>query len=224
MQDSVNLRIPPRLIEVGVSCLEMMKEKFDIGQYVTYINDDFDAVKKEIICKVKAIHPDHIIITDLETDTDLWIEEGFNDHCLKIHEGFKGNLLKQFHYCNEIAEDILANGKTKEVQKYAMQFAEIESPLVGGTDAEWIRINWGDIYIFLCDDGQIGYQVDPFGAYGAELIDMWNYPEGEFAKAIISLGSLPVAKDELIYFSEEWEVEAPTKTYIPIKQALSKGV
>ena len=88
--------------------------------------------------------------------------------------GFEASLIKQFNHCNAIAADILDNNKSKEIQEYAKKFAEIESPLVGGTEAEWIRINWGDIYIFLCDDGNIRYQVDPLGEYGGELIDMWN--------------------------------------------------
>lgn len=80
--------------------------------------------------------------------------------------------IKQFEYCKAIADDIIANGKTYEVQKYAQQFAEIESPLVGGTRAKWIRIQWGDIYIFLHDDGRIDYQLDFVHAYGGELIDV----------------------------------------------------
>ena len=64
----------------------------------------------------------------------------------------KANLIKQFNYCNAIANDIIEHNKSKEIQEYAKQFAEIESPLVGGTDADWIRINWGDIYIFLYDN------------------------------------------------------------------------
>ena len=54
--------------------------------------------------------------------------------------------IKQFEYCKAIAEDILANGKTKEVQEYSKKYAEIESPLVGGTDAEWIELI-GEIFI-----------------------------------------------------------------------------
>lgn len=84
---------------------------------------------------------------------------------------------RQFGYCNAIAEDILANGKTKEAQEYAQQFAEIESPLVGGTDAEWIRINWGDIYIFLHDDESSWYQLDGLGEYGGELINAESVSE-----------------------------------------------
>ena len=43
---------------------------------------DFDAVKKFTDCVVKETYTDHIIITDLETNTDLWIEEGFNMDCV----------------------------------------------------------------------------------------------------------------------------------------------
>ena len=52
----------------------------------------------------------------------------------------KNNLVKQFYYCNAIANDIIKHNKSKEIQEYAKQFAEIESPLVGGTYADWIRI------------------------------------------------------------------------------------
>lgn len=55
---------------------------FKVGQKVTYRNNDFDAVKRNIPCVVKETYPDHIIITDTETDTDLWIEEGFNMDCV----------------------------------------------------------------------------------------------------------------------------------------------
>lgn len=55
---------------------------FKVGQKVKYKNDDFDAVKKFIPCIVKEIHADYIIITDTETDTDLWIEPGLNLDCV----------------------------------------------------------------------------------------------------------------------------------------------
>lgn len=51
---------------------------FKVGQKVTYRNTDFDAVKTLIPCIVKEVHADRMIITDLETDTDLYIESGFN--------------------------------------------------------------------------------------------------------------------------------------------------
>jgi hypothetical protein len=57
---------------------------FKVGQKVKYKNDDFDAVEKWIPCVVKETHTDHVIITDVETDTDLWIEEGFNMDCVYV--------------------------------------------------------------------------------------------------------------------------------------------
>ena len=39
---------------------------FKVGQKVTYRNNDFDAVKRDIPCVVKETYPDHIIITDME--------------------------------------------------------------------------------------------------------------------------------------------------------------
>ena len=51
---------------------------FKVGQKVIYKNTDFDVIKKNIPCVVKETYKDHIIITDIETDTDLWIEENFN--------------------------------------------------------------------------------------------------------------------------------------------------
>lgn len=129
----------------------------------------------------------------------------------------KENLVKQFRYCNAIANDIVEHNKSKEIQEYAKQFAEIESPLVGGTDADWIRINWGDIYIFLYDNGGIGYQVDPLGAYGSELIDMWNCTKDDFVKEILSLEAAPIVRDGITYFESEEEVDEPPM-YVPMKQ------
>lgn len=118
----------------------------------------------------------------------------------------KENLIKQFEYCYAIAEDIINNHKTKEVQEYAKQFAEIESPLVGGTEANWIRINWCDIYIFLCDNGEVVYQVDPFGEYGGELINKKNCSKESFITEILRL---KLEEDLLDY-------EIPM--YIPMKK------
>lgn len=55
---------------------------FKVGQKVKYHNTDFDAIKKFIPCVVKEVHADHIIITDTETNTDLWCEENFNMDCV----------------------------------------------------------------------------------------------------------------------------------------------
>ena len=51
----------------------------------------------------------------------------------------------QFNYCNAIAIDILEHNKSKKIQEYVKQFAQIESPVADGTDVDGIRINWGDM-------------------------------------------------------------------------------
>lgn len=70
------------LNQKGVETMSNLTHLFKVGQKVTYRNNDFDAVKRNIPCIVKETYPDHIIITDTETNTDLWIEEGFNMDCV----------------------------------------------------------------------------------------------------------------------------------------------
>lgn len=131
-------------------------------------------------------------------------------------KSLKEKLIKQFNFCNAIADDIVANNKSREIQKYAKKFAEIESPVMGGTDADWIRINFGDIYIFLCDNGDVGYQVDPLGGYGGELIDMWNCTREDFIKAILSLEEPPVIRDGIEFYKADDLVGEPPM-YMPMK-------
>ena len=69
-------------LQKGVETMSNLTHLFKVGQKVTYRNNDFDAVKRNIPCIVKETFSDHIIITDTETDTDLWIEEGFNMDCV----------------------------------------------------------------------------------------------------------------------------------------------
>ena len=123
--------------------------------------------------------------------------------------------VKQFEYCKAIAEDILKHKRSKEIQEYASQYAEIESPLIGNTDADWVRICWGDIYIFLHTNGMIGYQLDPYRAYGSELIDVNS--EKEFWEL---LDKIP--EEELIvyhymeYEDGDYSVDCP-REYIPME-------
>jgi len=123
----------------------------------------------------------------------------------------KEKVINEFKYCNAIAMDIVLNGKSKEVQEYATQFAEIESPLIGGTDANWIRINWGYIYIFLHDDGKIQYQFDPFGEYGGELIDVFGTAE-DFIQSINLLEETEIEE----YYAKDEIEENPSRLYIPM--------
>ena len=57
-------------LQKGAETLSNLTHLFKVGQKVTYRNNDFDAVKWNIPCVVKETYPDHIIITDTETDTD----------------------------------------------------------------------------------------------------------------------------------------------------------
>lgn len=94
----------------------------------------------------------------------------------------KEAIVTQLYYCKAIADDIIKHNATDDIIAYAKKWAEIESPMTGETNAPWIRINWGDIYAFILlnvdsyyNDGIIKfidmeYQLDPYGAYGAELI------------------------------------------------------
>jgi len=65
-----------------VETMSNLTHLFKVGQKVTYRNNDFDATCRNIPCVVKETYSDHIIITDTETNTDLWIEEGFNMDCV----------------------------------------------------------------------------------------------------------------------------------------------
>ena len=65
---------------------------FKVGQKVRYMNTDFDAVNIAIPCVVKETYPDHLIITDLETNTDLWIEPGFNLGCVYPEYNWKNGV------------------------------------------------------------------------------------------------------------------------------------
>ena len=49
-------------------------------KYFTYTKHNNPALN--IPCVVKETYKDHIIITDVETNTDLWIEEHFNMDCV----------------------------------------------------------------------------------------------------------------------------------------------
>lgn len=92
-----------------------------------------------------------------------------------------------------------------KIQEYVKQFAQIESPVADGTDVDWIRINWGDIYIFLYDNGSIRYQLDPHNGYGNELID--TFERGRFTAEILTLEEAPVARNGVLYYEEETVIQ-----------------
>lgn len=52
---------------------------FKIGQQVIYYDDSFDAINHRIECVVKQILDQNtMVITDTQTNTDLYVEQGFN--------------------------------------------------------------------------------------------------------------------------------------------------
>ena len=96
----------------------------------------------------------------------------------------KKKILCNMKHLLDAREYLLANNKSLDAQKeirdnriYDGYLIEIESPLVGGTDADWIRLYYDDVYLFLYDDGTEEYQLDPLGEYGGELIDVRSYDD-----------------------------------------------
>ena len=91
-------------------------------------------------------------------------------------------IMKQFELCKAITADIIKHKAEEGMLYYARTYAEIESFLTGETDAPWIRINYGDIYIFIDVDEEIfnkenrikirkiRYQLDGCAGYGGEII------------------------------------------------------
>lgn len=55
--------------------------EYQVGERVFFKNDDFDAIKnrKYIPCIVKHIDNQKMVIVDIDTNTDLYIQKGFND-------------------------------------------------------------------------------------------------------------------------------------------------
>lgn len=96
----------------------------------------------------------------------------------------KKRVLCNMEYLLDAREYLLKNNKSLEAQKeirdnrkYDGFLIEIESPLVGGTDADWIRLYYDDVYLFLHDNGKEQYQLDPLAEYGGELIDVETYDD-----------------------------------------------
>ena len=110
----------------------------------------FDSLPQEIILPEQFCTEDKDDYDYLD-EVSEWLsdEYGYCQSGFRIQKtvSLKEWLMMQFNYCNAIASDISEHNKSKEIQEYTKQFAEIESPLVGGTDEKWIRINWGDIYM-----------------------------------------------------------------------------
>lgn len=129
----------------------------------------------------------------------------------------KEKLLKELNLCVAIADDILQNDKSREVKMYAKNFAEIWDPLDDGKEGYLlqIRIHYGDVYIYLYDDGSKVFQVDPIGAgFGTELIDGCSSKE-DLMKAILNLEEAPIIRDGCVLYDAEDGYTDNIPMYIP---------
>lgn len=100
------------------------------------------------------------------------------------------DLVKTAKLKDEIIRSDITRESIESFQKGHREF-EIESPLTGETDAEWVRINYNGIYIYIHLDndnkanGNLWYQLDYIGSYGLELI--WTDSITEFMKQLMEL-------------------------------------
>lgn len=106
---------------------------------------------------------------------------------IKKHMGY---LLEAKKFLIERNKDVYAQRsiKTGFIRFNSKFLIEIESKQVGGTDADWIRLQYDDVFLFLHNDGTEWYQLDPHCEYGAELIDARS--EIEFFNAVDNLGDI----------------------------------
>ena len=84
-------------------------------------------------------------------------------------------ILRQIHILDEAAEYIIDNNKSYESQidithkRYDGFHIEVESEELG-VDVDWIRLYYGDCYLYLFKDGTKSYQYDPYSEAGGEII------------------------------------------------------
>lgn len=147
-------------------------------------------------------------------ETAIFTEKFKKDFSVSLRDAIK----EQFFYCEMIAYDILKNEKSPQVQYYAANHAEIQSPVVGGTDGDWIRINFADIYIYLHDDGTIQYQLDAEGS-GGELINVFS--DEKFNKELDKISDEALEKAlNLESVDGDYSAEVPIK-YMPYEPSAS---
>ena len=120
-------------------------------------------------------------------------------------------LRAQVLYCDDIVQDIIRHDASADVLKYAQKFAEIENPLLGNTDVDWVRINFDAIYVYVRKENgeyEATWHLDPEGGYGAELIIMDKASASDFAREV---------EEYLVHNSEkcEGDFEEPP-TYVPM--------
>lgn len=133
-------------------------------------------------------------------------------------------IFKQLNYCNAIAVDIIKNNASEEVINHAKKWVQVESPITGETDAPWIRVNYGDIYVFANLDeaelmknnikftGQMRYQLDGLGEYGAELIDVNSIQD--FKEKLTGLTEKEIIEQHYVFQENgDYSADAPQEYY-----------
>lgn len=113
------------------------------GQKVKFYDSGFDTIEKICDCIVKSVSKDSMIITDLKTNTDLHIEEGFNlenvfavanesvedmssgDLWTRLSEDQKTELY-QMHLGDIISDDVESLLNAKQYEKYELTEDDIE--------------------------------------------------------------------------------------------------
>ena len=100
---------------------------------------------------------------------------------MKLEERKKG-ILRRMRVLYGLRNYLLKNGRSREAQErvkgqFMKNGVEVESPVVGGTDADWIRLQNDDVFLFLHDNGSEWYQLDPLCMYGEELIEEFSYED-----------------------------------------------
>ena len=93
-------------------------------------------------------------------------------------------ILRQIHILDEAAEYIIENNKNYESQidithkRYDGFMIEIESKELG-IDVDWIRLYYGDCYMYLYENGKRLYEYDPYSEAGGEIIVTDNLSDFE---------------------------------------------
>lgn len=147
-------------------------------------------------------------------ETAIFTEKFKKDFSVSLRDAIK----EQFFYCELIAYDILKNEKSPQVQYHAISYAEIENPVIGGTDGDWIRINFADIYIYLHNDGTIQCQLDAEGS-GGELINVFS--DEKFNKELNKISDETLEKAlNLESVDGDYSAEVPIK-YTPYEPSTS---
>lgn len=128
-------------------------------------------------------------------------------------------VLLELDHSLSILDDIVKNNKSIDVQGYAKAYADIESPVIGGTDAPWIRIQCGGVYIYdYLDSPEVRYQLDFQCGCGGELIDVYSIED--FLQELQKLSDEEIIKSdsdlEDEWFNGNFMEDWTPVTYVPM--------